>query len=180
MSDFFSNILGNVETSRWDSRTVINVTIIIWAIIFGLIISFFIVYYKRRVIGALVRAILDAEAVDEASAKTLTELGQQDNVSAIAALKKSPALRKIITICPATAEVDTSAGDVSDANQPAGNDSSATKLEIDENTRLYIVPENETVSRVKYGSGEEKLWPIIVGSLALIVLGILSYFILPS
>ena len=187
MSDFFSNIIGNTESSRWSSTTVVNASIVIWAIIFGLIISFFAVYYKRRVIGALVRAIRDAEAVDEDSAKTLAELEQQNNVSAIAALKKSAALRRIITICPEKSVENNNAPDkasesdvpVAEAKQPAKNDVSSQKIEITENTRLYISPENETAARVKYGSGEEPLWPIIVGSLALVALGILSYFILP-
>ena len=61
----------------------LNLQFIVWAIVIGFIISFFAIYYKRRVIGSFVRAIRNAEAIDLASAKTLAELGQEENISAI-------------------------------------------------------------------------------------------------
>jgi len=154
-----SRILDYIDTLRLDTTVSTGIKFIIWPLIFGFILSFFIAYYRRRVIGAFVRAIRDAGASDEESAKTLSEIGQEYNSSAVSALKKSSSLRRLITVCPAE-------------ENPEG------KLVIDENTRFYIGKEAETRSRVQYGDKEEPLWPIILGSAALIMLGIIAFFIL--
>ena len=93
-------ILDYIDALRLDNTVSTGIQFIMWPLIFGLILSFFIIYYRRRVIGAFVRAIREAGASDEESAKTLAEIGQEDNSSAISALKKSSSLRRLITICP--------------------------------------------------------------------------------
>ena len=148
-------ILDYIDALRLDN----TVSTGIQFIIFGLILSFFIIYYRRRVIGAFVRAIREAGASDEESAKTLAEIGQEDNSSAISALKKSSSLRRLITICP-------------------GEEASGEELVINEKTRFYIGKEAETRSRVQYGDKEEPLWPVILGSAALILFGIVVFYIL--
>lgn len=156
MSDF----LEKIEASRLDSSTVVSLRLIIWAAVLGLILAFCLAYYRRRVIGSLVRAIRNADATDPTSAKTLAEIGQENNVSAIQALKKSSSLRRLISFYqPDTAE-------------NAENQS----LILDENTRFYISKEAETRARIQYGDENEPLWPLILGSLGVILLGILSFF----
>lgn len=155
-----SKILKYIDALRLDHTVSTGIQFIIWPLIFGLILAFFVTYYRRRVIGAFVRAIKESGAADEASAKTLAEIGQEDNSSAISALKKSASLRRLITICPgekAASEED---------------------LVIDDKTRFYIGKDAETRSRVQYGDKEEPLWPIILGSIALILFGIVAFFVL--
>ncbi len=152
-------ILDYIDALRLDNTVSTGIQFIMWPLIFGLILSFFIIYYRRRVIGAFVRAIREAGASDEESAKTLAEIGQEDNSSAISALKKSSSLRRLITICP-------------------GEEASGEELVINEKTRFYIGKEAETRSRVQYGDKEEPLWPVILGSAALILFGIVVFFIL--
>ena len=154
------NLLELVDLYRSKPTAQINLQFIVWAIVIGFIISFFAVYYRRRVIGSLVRAIRNAEAVDPASAKTLEELGQEDNISAISLLRKSSSLRRLITVY----------------NEGEENNDKE-RIKIDENTRFYITEECETRSRVQYGNENEPLWPLIVGSLAMIGIGIIAFFI---
>lgn len=152
-------ILDYIDALRLDNTVSTGIQFIMWPLIFGLILSFFIIYYRRRVIGAFVKAIREAGASDEESAKTLAEIGQEDNSSAISALKKSSSLRRLITICP-------------------GEEASGEELVINEKTRFYIGKEAETRSRVQYGDKEEPLWPVILGSAALILFGIVVFYIL--
>lgn len=139
-----------------------TILLIVWAIIFGIILSFFFLYYKRRVIGSFIRAIREAEAVDEQSAKTLSELGQEYNVSATAALKKSSSLRRLITVYNT---------ETTDANQEES-------CHIDENTRFYISRDGEERSRIQYGDKKESAWSIFLGSAVFLAIGIVVSIVL--
>lgn len=154
MKDF----IDKLDFFRTDSDAMVSIQFIIMALAFGLIIAFIAVYYQRRVIGSFVRAIRSAEAIDEESAKTLAELGQENNVSAIAKLKKSASLRTLVTICDMKTEAN-------------------GKIIIDDSTRFYIAKEKEERSRKQFGDNEDSLIPIILGSLALLVVVVLSFFI---
>ncbi len=152
------DFLRNLDFFRSDSDALVSPQFVVMAIAFGLIIAFIIVYYNRQVIGSFVRAIRDAEAVDEASAKTLSELGQSDNISAISKLKRSTSLQAIVTICGA-------------ATTEKG------KMVFDENTRFYIAKTNEERARKQFGNEKDSLLPIILGSVALIIVVVLSFLI---
>ncbi|MBP3555050.1 MAG: hypothetical protein J6K63_05330 [Clostridia bacterium] len=154
MKDF----IDKLDFFRTDSDAMVSIQFIIMALAFGLIIAFIAVYYQRRVIGSFVRAIRSAEAIDEESAKTLVELSQENNVSAIAKLKKSASLRNLVTICDMKTEAN-------------------GKIIIDDSTRVYIAKEKEERSRKQFGDNEDSLIPIILGSLALLVVVVLSFFI---
>ena len=154
MKDF----IDKLDFFRTDSDAMVSIQFIIMALAFGLIIAFIAVYYQRRVIGSFVRAIRSAEAIDEESAKTLAELGQENNVSAIAKLKKSASLRNLVTICDMKTETN-------------------GKIIIDDSTRVYIAKEKEERSRKQFGDNEDSLIPIILGSLALLAVVVLSFFI---
>ena len=154
MSDFIEKL----DFYRTDSEALVSLQFVVMAIAFGLIIAFIAVYYQRRVIGSFVRAIRQAEAIDEESAKTLAELGQENNVSAIAKLQKSSSLRALISVCDAeTTEKGT--------------------LIIDESTRFYIAKEQEERARKQFGDRQDSLIPIIIGSIILVIVVILSFFL---
>ncbi len=153
-----SDLINKLDFFRTDSEALPSIQFIVMAVAFGLIIAFIAVYYHRRVIGALVRAIRSAEAIDEDSAKTLAELGQEDNVSAIAKLKRSTSLRNLISISGA---------------QTAENG----KLIFDENTRFYITQDKEERSRKQFGDENDSLIPIIAGSLVLLALVVFSFYL---
>ena len=154
------DLLELIDLYRSKPSAMINLQFIVWAIVIGFIVSFFAIYYRRRVIGSFVRAIRRAEAVDKESAKTLAELEQEDNISAIATIRKSASIRRLISV-------------YNEGEEDEGND----RVKIDENTRFYITEEGATRSRIQYGNENEPLWPLILGSLAMIGIGILSFFI---
>ena len=154
------DLLELSDLYRSKPSAMINLQFIVWAIVIGFIVSFFAIYYRRRVIGSFVRAIRRAEAVDKESAKTLVELEQEDNISAIATIRKSTSIRRLIHVYNEGEE-----------------DDNKDRVKIDENTRFYITEEGATRSRVQYGNENEPLWPLILGSLAMIGIGIISFFI---
>lgn len=154
MQDF----IRKIDFFRTDSDALVGPQFIIMAICFGLIIAFIAVYYQRRVIGSFVRAIRFAEAVDDESAKTLSDLKQENNISAITKMKKSASLQKLITVCDPKTDAK-------------GN------LIIDETTRFYIAKENEERARKQFGDTEDSLLPIIAGSAILVAITVLSFSI---
>ena len=158
ISNIMQDLFRKIDFFRADSDALVSPQSIIMGLAFGLIIAFIIVYYQRRVIGSFVRAIRYAEATDEETAKTLTELGQDHNISAITKLKKSTSLQSLITIC----------GAVTDAKG---------KLLIDENTRFYIPKEKEERSRKQFGEGEDSLIPIIIGSIVLLAIVVFAFLL---
>ena len=155
------NFTELIDLYRSKPSAMINIQFIVWAIVIGFIVSFFAIYYRRRVIGSFVRAIRRAEAFDKESAKTLAELEQEDNISAIETIRKSTSIRRLITVY----------------NEGDEDENGKDRVKIDENTRFYITEECETRSRVQYGNENEPLWPLILGSLAMIGIGIISFFI---
>lgn len=157
-----NSFLELVDAYRADPSSIFNLQFIVWTLVIGFIISFFAIYYKRSVIGSFVRAIRNAEATDIETAKTLEELQQENNTSAISALRRSSALQGIVSIY--------------NENEEAG-ETNKKSITIDENTRFYIKKEAETRSRVQYGDENEPVWPLILGSLALIGVGIVTFFI---
>lgn len=152
MQDF----INKLDFFRTDSDALISVQYVVMAIAFGLIIAFIAIYYHRRVIGSFIRAIRNAEAIDEESAKTLAELGQEDNVSAIAKLKKSSSLRNLVTIC---------------------NQEETDGVVIDESTRFFIAKEKEERARKQFGDQQDSLIPIMIGSAVLLIVVVLSFFV---
>ena len=130
---------------------------IVWLLIAGVIIAFIIVFCNKRIIGALVRAIIDAEATSEETSKTLSELGQEGNTTAISLYKGSSSLKRIIkTVNPGEA--------LSEENNK--------KAIIDENTRFYIPEDSLFRTQKQYGSDDSVL-TVIIGTLAMIAVGII-------
>ncbi len=155
---FMSDLIQKLDIFRTTEDALINVQYIIMAIAFGLIIAFIAVYYQRRVIGSLVRAIRAADAIDEESAKTIAELGQENNVSAIAKLRKSASMRNLITTCGAQTDAK-------------------GHLLIDDQTRVYIAKEKEERARKQFGDEKDSLIPILIGTAVLLVIVVCSFFI---
>ncbi len=148
----------NLDFFRTDSDALVSVQFIVMTIAFGLIIAFIAMYYHRQVIGAFVRAIRTEEALDESSAKTLKELGQENNISAVNKLSRSASLQKLISI--SGAEIDAKG-----------------KLVIGEHARFYISKENEERARKQFGDNPDSLVPIIIGTIVLIGVVVVSFFI---
>lgn len=74
---------------------------IVWVVFLGVCFASFYAFYHRRLLGDLLRALISAQAEDEKSAKTLSEIGYGNgikNAFAKFALKKGSVLRKTVEV----------------------------------------------------------------------------------
>ena len=132
---------------------------IVWMLIAGVIIAFIIIFCNKKIVGAFVRAIIDANATSEEAAKTLAEFGQDDNVSAISRYKSSEALRRIIRT-------------VGQPEEQGDSKKKKSAVTVDENTRFYI-PEDMLLRAKKQYAGGESVLTVIIGSVVLIAVGVI-------
>ena len=137
---------------------ILTTEIAVWGICIGAMLAFTVYFFQMRVLGSLVRALLDS-AVGEENATTLTLIGK-NNAFYRYFLRDNTPLRKIVSVVgdtlPKTAEGQ---GDFSLA-------------------RFYIDPEREEIARKRY-QRETKIWIYILGMLAFLLLGVALHFLLP-
>ena len=157
MNDFFSAI----DALRGGSDGKITLPLVVWAIIFGIILSWIIIIYKQRIVGAFIRALIAENASSPETAKTAAELGQDHNVSALSSYKRSAALRRIVYI-------------VGDEEKAADK---KYRPEIDENTRFYIPEDRLKRAEDQYGKSGVNVFVLIGGVAALLIIGaLITYF----
>lgn len=125
----------------------ITLTLAVWAIILGIIVSWIIAFCNQKITGTLVSSLISAGATSEENAKTLAELGQEYNVSAVSKYKSSSSVRKIIVSVPETKQITAE-------------------------TRLYIPEEKLPQATRLYGGKETSVWVILLGIVALMAVGI--------
>lgn len=126
---------------------------IVWMLIAGVIIAFIIIFCNKKIVGAFVSAIIESGATSEDTAKTISELGQEGNTTAISLYKSSSSLKKIILTVPSDAET-------------TGDKHSY------ENARFYIPKESLGRAKKQYGESEGLL-TVIIGSVALVAVGVI-------
>ena len=123
-----------------------NVKTTVWCVVAGVIISLFITFFNKSVIGALVRALIDSDAFSPENAKTPSELGIRKNSPVYSSLKRSESLRKIIKTADPTAAPD-------------------------ENTKVYIDPEQKTRAEEQYLMRPHEGLAMIIGAVVAIAIG---------
>ncbi len=143
---------------------VINIMLVIWSIVLGIIIALFASFYNRRIVGSFFRALISAGADSEETAKTLDEISQTENDAVIKKLRKSR-YRDIVNIVNADEE-----------SSAAEN----KKVLIDNNTRFYIDESKITRVRDQWGENDESIWVLIGGIVGMIILGILVTLVLAN
>lgn len=72
--------------------------IVIWSLFIGIIIGAFAIWYSRRLLGVLVRALLASNANNVETAKSFTDLGIKSNLAYKIALRKNSMYRKVVHI----------------------------------------------------------------------------------
>ena len=132
-----------------------TLTSVTWMIVLGIIISWFFIFYHKKVIGDFINALFEAGADSEENAKTLTEIGQERNVSAVNKYCKSATLQKLV-ICDAV-----------DADPKSG------RLKVDENTKFYIDELNRDRLKSMYNPKGNSMIFMLVGAVILAVIAIL-------
>ena len=131
-----------------------TLTAVTWMLVFGVVISWFFIYYHKRVIGNFVNALIDAGADSEKNAKTLSEIGQEKNVSAVNKYSKSVTLQKLI-ICDAT-----------DADPKSG------RLKIDENTKFYVEEQQRDRLKSMYNPKGNSMVFMLIGAILLAIFAV--------
>jgi hypothetical protein len=86
MPEIFSNTNG------------MSLELVIWSLFVGIVLGSFGIWYSKRVLGTLVKALLAAKADSELTAKSMAELGIKNNVLYKLSLRKNGTYRKIVHI----------------------------------------------------------------------------------
>ena len=158
-----SKLISMIDVISSDP-TAMSAMLFIWSIILGIVIALFISFYNRKVIGSFFRAIVQTEALDEETAKTLDELKQKENDAVISKLERPGTYRNIVTIInPDGTEVDKD-----------------SKIAITEETKFYIPEEQLTHVRLQWGESNENLLVLIGGVVGILILGVLLTIVVLS
>ena len=142
MADFFylNNLLSYTGTT---------VDLVVWSLAIGLTIAVLVTFYKRTVLGSLVRAILAADAHDPATAKTLEELKLSKKKLLLRALRHGSSRSRLFYAVAA---------------EDNGSSDSAKDLQ----TLRYFIPKELTQKAyLMYDNGKYNIW-IVLGTILLI------------
>jgi len=126
-----------------------NVKAVAWCIIAGIIVGLVVTFFNKTVTGALVRLLLKGGAIGEENSKSAADLGLLPDAPAIRAYRRSSTLQRVIS---AVGE--------------------------GEDEKFFIPAENQKRAEEQYSLRGNELIVIIVGALALILLGTLLTIIL--
>lgn len=96
LASFFSIEARDYTNFTFDADARATARNVIIAFAIGILLAAFYAFYQKNVPGAIVRALLHAEAFDENSAKTATELGFGKNIFILFELKHNIALKKSV------------------------------------------------------------------------------------
>ena len=103
MQEIFERI-GQTFLSFFQTIRLGSVNQLILCFALGAILASIVAYYHKNYIGRLVRYLLRENANDPQSAKTLTDIGMQNNRLYRFSLRKKSTLRRIITVMDETTE----------------------------------------------------------------------------
>lgn len=139
----------------------LSFTFVLFALIFGCILSWIILFYQRKVVGALVRALTAAGASDEASAKTLAEIGQESNASALNRLRRDAGLSRVVTVVGAEPFV-------------------SGKRKIPDTARFYVAPDAMMRAERQYSDKGTSIPILLLGIFGILAVGIALFLIFGS
>jgi hypothetical protein len=128
-----------------------SLELVVWSLFVGIVLGSFGVWYSKRVLGSLVKALLEAKADSESNAKSMADLGLKNSVFYNFSLRKNGTYRKIVHI----------AGDGS--------------------ARKYYIPENMTFrADAVYNKRGTTIIGALVTILAFFVMALIVFTIVPD
>lgn len=74
---------------------------ILWPLVLGVILAACAVFFNKQTVGKFVKKLFDEQAISEESAKSLAELGFENNRLVKFALRPDSTLRKVVRALPA-------------------------------------------------------------------------------
>ena len=69
---------------------------LLWGLFAGTVIAVLLLFYYKKILGSFIRSLLIAEAYTPETAKTIEELGQNENYFVLRSLKKGKGIAKVI------------------------------------------------------------------------------------
>ena len=185
MQEIFERI-GQTFLSFFQTIRLGSVNQLILCFALGAIIASIAAYYHKNYIGRLVRYLLREKASDPQSAKTLTDIGMQNNRLYRFSLRKKSTLRRIITVMDETTEhVPMTAQGTADTTVTLQSSKTAglARVENIASCGLYIAPGKATEramhSYANPGNGAKAivLTVILVTIVAGLCIGFLPYIL---
>lgn len=152
-----------------DQKTIIT---IIWIVFAGICFGAFYAYYHRRLVGDIVRAIIEKGAISKESSVTLSDIGYKSGIKrafAGFALKKGSAARKFVyTVYEEKAP------------QKKNEDELFVKANSLENEQRYYVPEEKRITaEVKYDGKGTSLTAVLITIAVFFAVALIAVSILP-
>lgn len=147
-----------------------SMEMVIWCMFIGLMLATFFMFYQKRVIGAFVRKLLSAEASDQSSAKSLTELGYAHNHAVRTALRGGGVLRKLVW-----------ENDDNYIENENGVKYSARQTPMDINTARFYIPEDNRIrAELRYSEKGTDVFMLIITALVFLMIAYLAANYLPD
>ncbi len=152
-----------------DQKTIIT---IIWIVFAGICFGAFYAYYHRRLVGDIVRAIIEKGATSKESSVTVSDIGYKNGIKhafARFALKKGSAARKFVyTVYE------------ENAPQKKNDDELFVKAKAPENEQRYYVPEEKRITaEVKYDGKGTSLTTVLITVAVFFAVALIAVSILP-
>lgn len=148
MTLYDSHFIGHILTTE----------IVVWGICIGAMLAFSVYFFQMRVLGSLVRLLLET-SVGEENATTLTLLGK-NNAFYRYFLRDNTVLRKIVSVVGGSVPKNSD-----------GEDDFST-------AQFYIDSEKVEMAKSRYEK-DVKIWIYVLGMLSFLLLGVALHFVLP-
>jgi len=140
-----------LSTSKYFGH-IISVELVSWSICIGAILAYTLYFYEQRVIGSIIRSLLQDSTSPENS-KNLKDIGKDRLIYKIA-LKTSVSLHKYIAVVEGESDVDIYS------------------------KKMYIDSQNVSTLEKKYRK-KPKTWTYVLSIFILLLLGVLLQIFLP-
>lgn len=140
---------------------------ILWPLMAGVILAACVVFLNKKILGSFVKRLLDDKICDEASAKTLRELGFEKNRFLRYALRPESTLRKMVKMAPpAVTEPVDGTGDT----EPAAT--------ADE-PRYYIPEDCAYRAEVTYRPDGSSILTVVIAAIVFIAAAVILLSVIP-
>ncbi len=141
------------------SQPITTLNIIVWSLFIGFMIGIGVTLYNKFVLGSIVRRLIERGANTEDSAVLAAEIGCANPFTRFA-LRKSGSFRKIVRM--------------------KGDSEAERSNEPFDTARFYIPDETVHRAEVIYGNTGTSVITVLLSILALLVVALLSFIIIPD
>ena len=176
----FTVTVKEYEHIRFDASDASLLQLIIWGVCIGAVLASLLSFYQQRVPGGLVRALLQAEAHDENTAKSLAELGLAGKPLLARELRRSTSLQKLVRSSKDGAGQCESPSDGETAHADAENGAVAPHGTTCEAAPRYYIPEElKYRAATRFDKKESSLLSLGITVILAVAIAVLILKLLP-